>query len=350
MHNSSTSHYEVIEMLNTILEEKDSYTAGHCKRVAFYSSEIAAILSLNQEAQNTAYHVGLLHDIGKILTPEAILLKPKKLTKKEFHVIQRHVTDSERIVESITPFKHYLPLIRHHHEHYNGSGYPDRLKESEIPLISRILCVADAFDAITTNRIYKTRKTNTQAIDELNKYKGRQFDPHVVDAAVEFFKTFDDLSHINQLPESFIQEERFAFFYKDNITKAYNSEYLNHFLTHSKKRAAYSCCYLVELHHTHRYNTHYGWKAGNNLLKEITTRLKVLFREAMIFRVFGDDFILLCNHSLHVDTNAFAKRLSIGFHPIEISLTHFPFKEIPFKHWEEFEPFMHKSHLSRKID
>lgn len=342
MQNSSTSNYEVIEMLNTILEEKDSYTAGHCKRVAFYSSEIANILSLPQAEQTTAYHVGLLHDIGKILTPEVILLKPKKLTKREFHIIQKHVTDSERIVESITPFKHYLPLIRHHHEHYNGSGYPDKLKEEEIPLISRILCVADSFDAITTNRIYKPRKSNTEAIDELIKHKSKQFDPLVVDAAVEFFKNFNDLSHINQLPESFIQEERFAFFYKDNVTKAYTSEYLNHFLTHKKKRAQFSCCYLIELHHTQRYNEHYGWKAGNNLLKEMTARLKVMFRDALIFRVFGDDFILLCNHTLEVDSKTFAKRLCTGFHPIEIGLSHFPFREIPFKNWEDFEPYLTK--------
>jgi putative nucleotidyltransferase with HDIG domain len=330
-------------MLNTILEEKDSYTAGHCKRVAFYSSEIASILSLNQEEQNTAYHVGLLHDIGKILTPEAVLLKPKKLTKKEFHVIQKHVTDSERIVESITPFKHYLPLIRHHHEHYNGGGYPDQLKQEEIPLISRILCVADSFDAMTTNRIYKKRKTNTQAINELTLFKHKQFDPNVVEAAIEFFQTFDDLAHINQLPESFIQEERFAFFYKDGITKAYTSEYLNHFLTHPKKRASFSCCYLVELHHTHRYNTHYGWKAGNNLLKELTIRLKVLFKESLIFRVFGDDFIVLCNHPLETDSPTLSRRLGVGFAPIDVRLTHFPFKEIPFKHWEEFEPFLTKT-------
>lgn len=347
MLNETTSHYEVIEMLNTILEEKDSYTAGHCKRVAFYSSEIANLLSLNQEAQTTAYHVGLLHDIGKILTPEAILLKPKKLTKREFHVIQKHVTDSERIVESITPFKNYLPFIRHHHEHFNGAGYPDHLKASEIPLISRILCIADSFDAMTTNRIYKTRKTNTEAIEELNRHKGKQFDPDIVDAAIEFFKTFDDLSHINQLPQSFIQEERFAFFYKDNVTKAYTSEYLNHFLTLKKKHTLYTNCYLIELHHTHRYNAYYGWKAGNHLLKEVTARLKVLFHDSMIFRIFGDDFILLCNEPLNMEEKALSQRLSVGFDPIEVRMTHFPFQEIPFKSWEEFEPYLYNSPILR---
>jgi len=343
MQNDPTSNHEVIEMLNTILEEKDSYTAGHCKRVAFYSSKIASMLSLSKEEQTTAYHVGLLHDIGKILTPEVILLKPKKLTRKEFTVIQKHVTDSERIVESIASFKPYLPLIRHHHEHYNGLGYPDQLKQEEIPLISRILCVTDSFDAITTNRIYKTRKTNTQAIDELNRCKGKQFDPHVVEVASEFFKTFDDFSHIHQLPESFVQEERFAFFYKDNITKAYTSDYLNHFLTHPKKRAQFSCCYLIELHHTQNYNEHYGWKVGNNLLKEMTARLKVLFNNALIFRVFGDDFILLCNQALKDKSKTCAKRLSIGFEPIEVHLTHFPFQEIPFQSWEDFEPYLRQS-------
>jgi len=340
MQNTPTSDDEVLKMLNTILEEKDSYTADHCKRVACYSSEISSMLSLTKEEQMTAYHVGLLHDIGKILTPEVILLKPKKLTKKEFMVIQKHVIDSERIVSSIASFKPYLPLIRHHHEHYNGWGYPDRLKQEEIPLISRILCVADSFDAMTTNRIYKTRKTHSQAIDELNRCKGKQFDPHVVEASIAFFETFNDVSPTNQLPESFVQEERFAFFYKDNITKAYTSDYLNYFLTNAQKRAQFSCCYLIELHHTQNYNEQYGWKVGNNLLKEITARLRVLFQDALIFRVFGDDFILLCNHTLKIDHATSAKRLSIGLEPIEIRLTHFPFQEIPFQSWEDFEPYL----------
>ena len=334
-------HHEVVEMLNTIMEEKDSYTAGHSKRVALYSSKIAHALGLDKEMQKVVYTSGLLHDIGKIVTPESILLKPKKLTKKEYAVIQRHATDSERILESIGNFRPYLSYIRHHHEFYNGQGYPDKLQGETIPLVSRILCVADAFDAMTTNRIYKPRKTNLEAIEELKKYAGEQFDPYIVDVANEFFKDNQELIDIHQNPQSEMQEARFAFYYKDKVSTAYSSEYLTYFLTQNKHiKTKFQCCYFIELHHVHQFNQEFGWKAGNSLLKKVVLRLKLLFDEALIFRIFGDDFILLSHHHINLDSDEIKEKLTLGFSPVKSTITYFSLDDFTFKSWEDFEPYL----------
>ena len=150
---------EILEMLTTMVEDKDIYTAGHSKRVAMYSVRLAQAMGLSEEAQTTIYQAGLLHDIGKILTPESVLLKPKKYNRQEYNIIKNHSADGEKMVLFISSFKEYATIIRHHHERFDGEGYPDALVGADIPLLSRIMAVADSFDAMTTNRIYKARKT-----------------------------------------------------------------------------------------------------------------------------------------------------------------------------------------------
>lgn len=332
---------EAIHMLNTILEEKDPYTAGHSRRVAYYASKIAENLGLDTKEQTLAHETGLLHDVGKLLTPESILLKPKRFTKKELIIMQRHAIDSVKVIENISALKDHVPIVRHHHESFDGTGYPDRLRGDAIPLISRILCVADAFDAMTTNRIYKPRKTKNEALNELRRCSNTQFDPRVVDAALHFFETQKELTSVHQIPTSYHQEEYFAFFYKDKITTGYSSDYLNYFLMQRGENECI-CCYLIEIHHMHCYNDYYGWKAGNHLLKEIFLRLKLLFDHAPIFRIYGDDFVILNSHHMNVDTQEVKEKLCLGFEGIDISLTHFHLHDFSFRTWEDFEPYLHK--------
>lgn len=347
--NNHMVEYEIIEMFSSMIEDKDTYTAGHSKRVAYYSAQIAKELSLCENEQNAAYQAGLLHDIGKLLTPESILLKPRKLTKDEYKIIQNHSIDGEKMVSYLSPFKHYMPIIRHHHERYDGYGYPDQLKEDEIPLIARILCVADAFDAMTTNRIYKSRKNNQDALDELKKNSRKQFDPLIVKAAINFFETSQELMHIHQLPHSTIDEERFAYFYKDKITGAYSSEYLNYFLSHNLEKEDIASCYLIQTRFTQEYNAHYGWKSGNLLLKEIVTRLKTLFKNTLIFRVFGDDFVVLKKQPfLSYNIQEIEEKLSVGLHPVKVNLTCFSPSKITFKKWEDFEPYLNKYNNNKR--
>ena len=111
---------EVLEMLTMMVEDKDIYTAGHSKRVALYCTSIAETMGLSEEDQALIYKAGLLHDIGKILTPESILLKPRKYNRKEYDIIKNHSTDGEKMVSFISTFKEYASIIRHHHERYDG--------------------------------------------------------------------------------------------------------------------------------------------------------------------------------------------------------------------------------------
>jgi putative nucleotidyltransferase with HDIG domain len=331
---------EVFEMFSSIIEKKDTYTAGHSRRVAYFSSSIAKRLHLSEEDQKIAFHAGLLHDIGKLFTPESILLKPRRLTKKEFTIIQKHSEDGDKILSYLSSFKQYGSIIRHHHEYYDGNGYPDKLCGEDIPLLSRIISIADAFDAMTTNRIYKCRKTTHESIKELKKWSGKQFDPKIIEVAIEFFQSYQESSHVNRMPYSFIEEERLAFFYKDTIASVYTSEYLNYFLQGNVEMNKFESSCLIQIHTMTEYNREFGWKSGNNLIREIAIRLKILFQTHYIFRVFGDDFIILNTQHITLDAELLNEKISTGFNQINISVIYFPLKDFAFNRWEDYEPYL----------
>lgn len=333
----STIEQEIVEMFTTIIEEKDAYTAGHSKRVAMYSCKIAEALNCSHTEQTLIYQAGLLHDIGKILTPEAILLKPRKFNRLEYAIIKNHSSDGEKMLSFISAFKLYMPLVRHHHERYDGTGYPDGLVGDAIPFLSRILAVADAFDAMTTNRIYKPRKTIANATKELEKHSGTQFDPDIVTVAATVLLDFQEVSHLYQWPEDSVQEERFAHFYKDTITSAYTGEYLNYFLRNNHEIERFKCCYVIQLHNMHHYNQQFGWISGDLLLKEIALRLKALFHTPHIFRIFGDDFVVLNPLHVEVDEEEIKYKIGVGFDSIKISINHFSLRDLPMDKWETFE-------------
>jgi len=331
---------EIVEMFTTMIEEKDAYTAGHSKRVAMYSCKIAEALSCSTEEQNILYQAGLLHDIGKILTPEAILLKPRKFNRHEYSIIKNHSADGEKMLSFITAFKPYMPLVRYHHERYDGEGYPDGLAGDAIPFFARILAVADAFDAMTTNRIYKPRKTIANAIKELQKYSGTQFDPDVVASAVTILCDFKEVSLIYQWPENSIQEERFAHFYKDTITSAYTGDYLNYFLHNPSEHARFKCCYVIQLHHMQEYNQQFGWISGDLLLKEVVLRLKVLFNTPFVFRIFGDDFVVLNPLHVTIDEQEIQYKISVGFDCLDVNIKHFLLQDLSLEKWDNLEQYL----------
>jgi len=171
-----------LQALVAAVDAKDSYTARHSMAVTDYAVATGRRLGLDEQDLKSLERVGLLHDVGKIGTPESILLKPVGLTDEEMQVIREHPEMGGHIVETIPFLAHLMPAVRSHHERWDGLGYPDRLKGDAIPLLARILAVADAFDAMTSDRPYRKGMPTSSAAEEMVRSKGIQFDPDVVDA------------------------------------------------------------------------------------------------------------------------------------------------------------------------
>ena len=175
------------------VEAKDKYTHGHSENVMKYTVVLAKHLGLEGKEIEQIKYAGLLHDVGKIGVDEAILNKPGKLTPKEFDQIKKHPELGSRILENVPFFESLVPLIKHHHEFYNGKGYPSGLAGEEIPYGARILSVADAFEAMTSNRPYRKAMSREVAFDIMKKEKGSQFDPEIAEAFLEVMKALEKL-------------------------------------------------------------------------------------------------------------------------------------------------------------
>ncbi|NLF98258.1 MAG: GAF domain-containing protein, partial [Candidatus Riflebacteria bacterium] len=183
-HNLLNVYLETIRSLAAAIDAKDSYTHGHSRRVTDLSVGIALEMGLARSEVDTIRHASLLHDVGKIGISEQILLKPGRLTDDEFETIKSHPHIGAGILNSIEFLKNVCEIIKHHHERFDGRGYPSGLTGSEIPLGSRIICVADSFDAITSCRPYRKPLTFAEATEEVKRCAGSQFDPGVVEAFV----------------------------------------------------------------------------------------------------------------------------------------------------------------------
>ena len=177
---------QTIGALAEAVDKRDPFTAKHSQNVKSIGVEIGRAMRLGDSQLEALEWGGLLHDVGKIGVPDAVLLKAERLSKDERMVMNSHPVLGAQIISPVQRLAPELPIIRHHHEWYNGSGYPDRLIGDEIPLLARILHVADAFEAMTAARPYRmTPLTAEQALSELRKFAGIQFDPVVVDAFVK---------------------------------------------------------------------------------------------------------------------------------------------------------------------
>ncbi|WP_320129770.1 HD domain-containing phosphohydrolase [uncultured Sphaerochaeta sp.] len=174
-----------LEAFSETIEQKDAYTKGHCNRVRNIAVAMGKALHLSPESIQTLEGGALLHDIGKIGISEKILNKPTSLTKEEYAIIRMHPIYGERIVSHIDLFKAYEPIIRSHHERMDGTGYPDGLKGDDIPIEVRIVTLADAFDAMTSSRAYRTALPTEIAVEELKLCSGTQFDPKLVNIFID---------------------------------------------------------------------------------------------------------------------------------------------------------------------
>ncbi|MHC1691754.1 MAG: HD domain-containing phosphohydrolase [Sphaerochaetaceae bacterium] len=170
-----------LEAFSETIEQKDAYTKGHCNRVCNIAIALGKALNLSHEHLLMIEGGALLHDIGKIGISEKILNKTSSLTKEEYEIIKMHPVSGERIIRHIELFQPYRPIIRSHHEWFDGSGYPDGLKGEAIPLEVRIVSLADAFDSMTSSRAYRSALPPEIALEEIKLFSGTQFDPELVD-------------------------------------------------------------------------------------------------------------------------------------------------------------------------
>ncbi|MDD5655265.1 MAG: HD domain-containing protein, partial [Candidatus Omnitrophica bacterium] len=189
LYNTLEKNYlQTIQALAQAIEAKDRSTRGHSERVTKLAIEIARELNINRENIETLQYASILHDIGKIAVEEEILNKPGKLTEAEYERIKTHPAKGEEIIAPITFLEKARPIIRHHHERFDGKGYPDQMKGTEIPLLARILSVADVFDALVSDRPYRVfRMSNEEALAEIQKCSGTQFDPDIVQILSQMF-------------------------------------------------------------------------------------------------------------------------------------------------------------------
>ena len=197
------AYLDMVETLRFTVEAKDSYTRGHSDRVSEYSVLIGRKVGLPEDQIKTLKVGGLFHDIGKIGIPDSILLKPGKLTDDEYSEIKNHPSIGAHILGSAEIFKDIIPIVKHHHEKFDGRGYPSGLKGEEIPYLARIAAIADTFDATTSRRSYRDALDLQYVRDEIEKCKGTQFDPQLADAFLEILD--NDFGKIKEIQDKYVR-------------------------------------------------------------------------------------------------------------------------------------------------
>ncbi len=296
-----TANYEeTIFSFADMIEQRDTYTAGHTERVAHYCLLIARAMGIGLAEKKNLYKAAILHDIGKVATPDSVLLKPGKLSKLDYDLIKVHAFAGYEMLSQIQMYQDLAVIIQHHHERYDGKGYPDGLKGEDIPLLSRIMTVGDAFDAMTTNRIYKSKKDIPVALDELRACSGSQFDPQVVKAALTVLADVKISSTVSQLPVTKLEKKRFSYFFNDKLTGLYNEDYLK-IILNNRDINQYKCLHMLHLQNVPEYNKRRGWDKGDLLFKDFAAELQTALPDALFFRAYGNDFAAIAKEHLDID-------------------------------------------------
>lgn len=303
---------QAITVIAKTIDAKDESARGHSIRVAQYAAEIASKLGWPEEEIQNIQYVGLLHDIGKIGVSDTILNKPTKLTPAEYEIMKSHTIIGGEIVKDIKLIHQVREGTLSHHERYDGKGYPNGLSGENIPLIARILTVADAYDAMTSERIYREKLTKQQAMKELEEGSGTQFDPHIVTLFLEMLE-HDGISvkvgeKVTSFQSSFIEEsslllqrvieERDAKVKieasRDHLTGLNNRRAaeikINQFIMNKEKKGAF---FIMDIDNFKLVNDNFGHIAGDYVLKKMATVLLENARDSdIVCRLGGDEFVI----------------------------------------------------------
>ncbi|MDP1606880.1 MAG: PhnD/SsuA/transferrin family substrate-binding protein [Rhodocyclaceae bacterium] len=296
-----SNYEETILSLVDMIEKRDPYTAGHTRRVARYCELIATELGCSPAEIGKLKRAAALHDIGKIAIPDAVLLKPGALTPLEYEMIKQHAEEGYQTLHRIDMYKELAEIMRSHHEREDGSGYPRGLTGEQTPRLAKIMAVADSFDAMVSNRIYKSHgESIAEALAELRQQSGKLFDPAIVAAACIALADVKLPATADQMPKTPLEHLRFAYFFNDQLTGTHNASYLQIMLSRGLPENLRHG-YLIQLRQFSRLNEELGWEAGNQALTGFAHALIKMYPEALVFRVMGDDFILLAAQPLALD-------------------------------------------------
>lgn len=314
------SYQNFIEALVNMIEQRDTYTAGHTVRVAHYAELIAKEMELPEHEIKQLIAAAKLHDIGKVVTPDSILLKPGKLNPLEYELIKEHVNAGYEVLSTIHRYKDLAEIMIYHHERYDGSGYPLGKAGGDIPLLGHIMAVADSFDAMTTNRIYKPRKGVEESLLELSSLSGKWYHPAVVNAAVKVLSSVSIDESITQVGTSALEEERLSYFFKDRLTKLYNEDYFTMTVNGRARHPKPDKVTMISLVDFHHYNKAHGWESGNRLIASFADYLLQKLPDYLIFRVWGDRFAIA---DYEGDVEALVRTSPLSEHAVECKINQF---------------------------
>lgn len=306
----------IMAIANTI-DAKDAYTKGHSERVAEYSAVIAKEMGWEDEEVQLLYNIALLHDIGKIGIPDSILNKPGRLTDEEFAIIKQHTVTGGEILKDIHSMQNAFIAARYHHERYDGKGYPSRLKGEEIPLYARVIAVADAYDAMTSNRVYRKKLSNQIVIDELKKGMGTQFDPKIAGVFIDILtrnaaeaEEADDKKAL--IPEALSLQQKQLEFEKehDSVSGLYHRSYAKERLKQIPAREEFVVC-MVSIGGFQQLNEDYGRIQGDYVLEQVARIILDSLRgDDFAYRYSGGNLaVCLRNQSSKEESEAFAEMI-----------------------------------------
>ena len=289
---------EYIYGLVSVVEKSDTYTAGHSTRVADYAEKIAKEMGFSEYDCHVIHRAGMLHDIGKVAIPDSVFLKPTKLSSREYSLIKEHVDIGYEMLKDISIFDEIKEIVRDHHEHYDGSGYPRGLIGEDTPMLAQILSLADSFDAMTTDRVYKGRKSVEDALKEMVSLSGKQFNPKIVQAALISLKDVIIDHEKQQNPKTLLEKERYSSFYKDLLTGVYNETYLR-FNIHKLDKCSFAV--RISLNNFHNYNKQNGWAKGDKVLQKIANSIMYSCKDdTRVYRFYGDNFLVLLDNQYEI--------------------------------------------------